>query len=121
MKIRDLEVVIENKRGSYKKFVDSLAEYPILGVTFPTDYGFINGYLSEDGHDLDIFVGSGELLGYLKMRRDEFPNGIETKVFIKVSEDELQGIKKEYGPVLAAIQTLPSEREFIDYITQFRK
>jgi hypothetical protein len=45
MKILDLKIVIENLRGSYKKFADSLEEYPILGVTFPVHYGYIDGYI----------------------------------------------------------------------------
>ncbi len=31
IQITDLKIVIEYKRGSYKKFADSLEEYPVLG------------------------------------------------------------------------------------------
>ena len=53
----------------------------MLGVRFPTEYGYIKGYTSEDGHDLDVFVGSGKVVGYMHMKRDDSPNGIETKPF----------------------------------------
>ena len=65
MKLFDLKIVIENLRGSYKKFADTLEEYPILGVTFPVHYGYIDGYIGEDTHDLDVFVGSGEIHGII--------------------------------------------------------
>lgn len=120
MKIEDLVIVIENLRGSYKKFADTLEEYPVLGVTFPTHYGYIQGYIGEDRHDLDIFVGSGDLMGYIKMERDDVDGGIETKMFLKISEDELSEIEERYKPVLAGTQRFNSEQEFLEHIQQFK-
>ncbi len=120
MQLTDLEIVIENKRGTYKKFADSLEEYPILGVTFPTEYGYIKGYASEDGHDLDVFVGSGKLVGFIKMKRDDFPSGIETKTFLNVSEKELEEIKKACAPVLGDVKIFAEEKEFLEYVQRFK-
>jgi len=120
MEIKDLRFVIENLRGSYKKFTDSLDEYPILGVTYPTHYGYIKGFVSEDNHDLDVFVGDGQLFGYIRVKRDDVPNGIETKVFIHISEKEYEEIKQAYKPVLAEINTFSNETEFISFLNTFK-
>jgi inorganic pyrophosphatase len=57
------KIIIENPKGSHKVFVEDgdtseWRDYPLKGVTYPVDYGYIEGYKSEDGEDLDIFVGS---------------------------------------------------------------
>lgn len=120
MKISDLKIVIENLKGSYKKFADTLEEYPILGVTYPTHYGYIEGYVSEDNHDLDVFVGSGDLFGYMKIKRDDMPKGIETKTFIHISQNEYDQIKSIYGLVLAEIDLLKDETAFLSFLNDFK-
>src|SRR5688500_16476752 len=105
MKISDLKLVIENPSGSYKKFADSLDEYPILGVTYPTHYGYIEGFASEDGHDLDVFIGNGDIYGKLKINRDDVPGGIETKFLLGISQDELAAIKEQFAPVIHKLDT----------------
>lgn len=119
--IQDLKIIIENPKGSYKKFADSLEEYPILGVTFPCDYGYIDGYIGEDEADLDVFVGSGNILGYITVRRDDVEGGLETKMFLHISENDLEEIKNQYGPVIDSVCMLSSEQEFMNYIQKFKK
>lgn len=114
------KIVIENPQGSYKKFVDSLDEYPILGVTFPCDYGYIEGYVAEDDAELDVFMGSGDIFGYMIVRRDDARGGLETKILYKVSNEEIEQIKEEYGPVLDSVIILHSEEEILDYIQRFK-
>lgn len=114
-----LEIVIENLRGSYKKFADSLDEYPILGVTFPTHYGYIEGYRGEDGDGLDIFLGSGNILGYITVKRDDVEGGLETKMFLHVTKDELKSISEAYSPVLGEVVELASEQMFFTYAKKF--
>lgn len=104
-----LKFVIENSRGTYKKFADSLDEYPILGVTFPTHYGYIDGYVSEDDHDLDVFIGSGTLHGILRVNRDDVPNGVETKIILYVTENEYLEIEKVYKLVINEIRKIDEE------------
>ena len=120
MKLYDLEIVIENIRGSYKKFVDTLDEYPVLGVTFPTHYGYIEGYIGEDKHDLDVFIGNGELLGYIKFKRDDVEGGLETKMFLNVSENELNAIIEAYKPVVNNVVRFNSEDDFMSFIKSFK-
>jgi lactoylglutathione lyase len=120
MKLSDLVIIIENLRGSYKKFADSLDEYSILGVTFPTHYGYIKGYISEDNHDLDVFVGNGSLFGFIKIKRDDVPGGIETKVFLHISKDEYTEIENAYMPVIETITLLPDENTFLSFLQKFK-
>lgn len=112
MNISDLEIVIENLSGTYKKFADSLDEYPILGVTYPTHYGYIKGYKSEDGHDLDVFIGNGEFFGLMKVKRDEIPGGIETKFILGVSSKEFEEIKQQFELVIAEVKTFDQDGFF---------
>lgn len=118
MKLFDLKIVIENLRGSYKKFADTLEEYPILGVTFPVHYGYIDGYIGEDTHDLDVFVGSGETHGIMKVNRDDVVGGIETKIIIFVTEKEFEEIKETYKLVINEIKKV-SEEEIINLLPKF--
>jgi hypothetical protein len=120
MKICDLEIVIENIRGSYKKFADTLDEYPVLGVTFSTHYGFIKGYTGEDKHPLDIFLGKGDLIGYIRFKREDADGGLETKVFLHISEGELEKTLESYKPVIDEVKRIESEEEFLDFIQSFR-
>ncbi len=115
-----LKFVIENPKGSYKKFADTLDEYPILGVTFPTHYGYIDGYMSEDGDDLDVFIGSGNLYGKLEVNRDDVPGGVETKIMLYLTQEEYNHIETTYKPVINEIQLL-GEAQIVELISQFKK
>ncbi len=118
MKLFDLKIVIENLRGSYKKFADSLNEFPILGVTFPVHYGYIEGYVGEDTHDLDVFVGSGDIHGIMEVNRSDVVGGVETKIIIYVTEGEYEEIRKAYEPVIHEIRKV-SEIELITLLPKF--
>lgn len=118
MKLFDLKIVIENLRGSYKKFADSLDEYPILGVTFPVHYGYIDGYIGEDKADLDVFVGSGDVHGMMRVNRVDVVGGVETKFIIYVTETEYQAIEELYKPVLREMRKI-SEYEIIALLPEF--
>jgi len=119
MKLFDLKIVIENLRGSYKKFADTLEEYPILGVTFPVHYGYIDGYISEDTHNLDVFVGSGEIHGIMRVNRDDVVGGIETKLIIYVTEKEFDKIAETYKLVIKEIIKV-NEEEIINLLPKFQ-
>ncbi len=118
MKLFDLKIVIENLRGSYKKFANSLEEYPILGVTFPVHYGYIDGYIGEDTHDLDVFVGSGDVHGMMRVNRDDVVGGVETKFIIYVTENEYQAIEEIYRPVIREMKKMVEE-DIIALLPQF--
>jgi len=87
--------------GEYKDFaVEDNDPYPLKGVTYPTNYGDIPGYTGEDGHPLDLFIGTGDLLGYFLMYRPELQTGIEHKFYLNLTKEEEAAVLEEFKPVL---------------------
>ncbi len=117
------KVVIENPKGSYKSFEienDPVwKDYPLAGVTYPVDYGYIEGYNSEDGHDLDVFTGTGDRYGYIKVWRYDVP--LETKMALRVTESEWQDILKTFAPVIKDSQIFANEKDFLDFLATYKK
>lgn len=103
-----LRITIENPKGSYKSFEtegDTVWErYPLKGVIYPTDYGSIAGFSGEDGADLDVFVGTGEKCGFIRVSRLDVP--AETKFFIRCGDEEVTAIKAAFAPVLLDAKVL---------------
>lgn len=113
------QITIEQPKGSYKSFVDEdePSSYPLKGVTYPVDYGYIDGYTAEDNAELDVFVGSGILCGYLIVWRLDVPT--ETKMILNVTEQEMHEITQVFAPVLREIKVL-SELEWKEKIQEFK-
>jgi hypothetical protein len=115
------KVVIENPKGSYKSFETEgdpvWDKYPLKGVTYPVDYGYIEGYIGEDQADLDVFVGKGNLFGYIKVWRMDVPS--ETKFFAQLTEEELIAVTEVFTPVLLS-KTILSEQELVVEIEKFK-
>lgn len=111
MDISKYKITIENPKGSYKSFNiegDPVwSSYPLKGVTYPVDYGYIDGYIAEDGAELDIFVGTGNISGYIIVWRIDVPT--ETKMFVNLTIEELELVKKEFAPVLNSVEILNKE------------
>lgn len=123
MKNSNLKFVIENPKGSYKSFETkndpTWEKYPLAGVTFPVDYGYIDGYKSEDDHDLDVFIGTGNLNGYMKVWRYDVP--IETKFMHGVTESEWDEIVKIYAPVIKENKVFANEEEFFSMLNLYKR
>lgn len=102
-----MNYTIENPRGSYKQFADNSDPYPLKGVTYPVDYGSIEGYTGEDGDPLDIFVGTGTINGYLTVWRTDVPS--ETKIMYHVTEAEYQSILTVFSPVVITADRLDTQ------------
>lgn len=121
--VMDHKIVIENPKGSYKSFEienDPIwKEYPLAGVTYPVDYGYIDGYKSEDGHDLDVFVGSGTLNGYIKIWRYDVP--IETKFALKVTQKEWNEIIETFSSVIREQKVFDTSDEFEKFLSLYEK
>lgn len=113
-------IVIENKRGTYKDF-HAASDYPLKGVTYPVDYGYLPGYLGEDKADLDFFVGDEEpgLCGYIRVSRPDTENG-ETKFFTNVTAEDIDAICEAFKPVLLERQTFTDTHELSDAIERFK-
>lgn len=115
-------VVIENEAGTYKDFhLPPGDTYPLPGILYPVDYGYLPGYIGEDGHDLDIFVGTDVVgaLGYMVMDRGEVI-GDEHKYYIGMTDGEVASVLKVYEPVLLEHVALSSLAELTTSIDQFK-
>lgn len=121
MNFSQYKIVIENPKGTYKSFKTEndvvWKSYPLKGVTYPVDYGYIEGYLGEDGTKLDIFSGTGNTHGSIKIWRLDVPE--ETKFFINVREEELKSILDTFAPVLLKHEILDDEK-IISAIEKFK-
>jgi hypothetical protein len=120
---KDLKIVIENPKDTSKVFRRKSSgdpawnNYPLCGVTYPVDYGYINGFRGEDKMHLDVFVGRGDIFGYLAIWRVDVPS--ETKFFARVTRADLERILKAFEPVVLESKTM-SEDEFMAEIERFR-
>jgi hypothetical protein len=95
--------------------------YPLRGVTYPVDYGHINGYTAEDGHELDLFVGNSAdgLAGVVLVDRGtNTPN--EHKFYVALSAEEVTGIISQLKPVLISHQELATTKDLLANIEQFK-
>lgn len=112
------KITIENPKGSYKSLESENSTYPLKGVTYPVDYGCIEGYEGEDEAELDIFVGTGDIGGYIIVWRLDVPT--ETKFFANVTRVELESILEVFKPVLVGSKILEDE-EFCAKVEEFKK
>jgi len=97
------------------------SNYPLKGVTYPVDYGHILGYTSEDGHELDLFVGSetnGEIGYVLVQRGADKPN--EHKFYVGLSQSDIKIIVEQLGPVLVAQEKIDSITQLLQTIQQYK-
>lgn len=117
-----LKIHIENPKGTYKSFEienDPIwKDYPLSGVTYPVDYGYIEGYQSEDGQDLDAFKGSGDLNGYIKVWRCDVP--IETKIVMNVTQEEWDEIVETFSPVIKEKTLFNSDSDLEKFLSTYK-
>lgn len=113
---------LEKRAGEYKDFgvtVDS--PYPLKGVTYPVDYGDIEGYVGEDGCDLDVFKGKqGGIHGFIKVFRPELPDG-EHKFYVWLTEEEESRLLQEFQPVILANGRYRTFEDLLRALEHFRR
>lgn len=80
--IRELGITIDRPRGS------AHPDYP--SIIYPIDYGYINGTMSSDGHEVDVFVGSAAtgLVGTM-ITIDHRKGDVEFKLIHDCSPEEV--------------------------------
>lgn len=114
--------VIDVPKNTYYDFeLAPDSTYPLKGVTYPVDYGNIPGYTTEDGHELDLFVGLdlGGAMGYLVVERGEHtPN--EHKFFVGLAQEELNQVLSELNPVLVTHAKVSTVTELITFIERYK-
>jgi phage protein U len=109
-------VVIEQRAGTRKDF-DAPASYPLKGVTYPTDYGYVQGTLAEDGDALDLFLGTGDIHGCIIVDRPDCDR--ETKMFYGCTPTEVVAIHVEFAPVLLDEKVL-HEEDFLEVLESYK-
>lgn len=95
--------------------------YPLKGVTYPVDYGNVPGYTTEDGHELDLFVGSlpDGLVGYIVVDRGA-GNPNEHKFYVGLTPVEIDEAKSQLKPVLVEHKSLKNVEALLGMIGQFK-
>lgn len=89
--------VLEKPKGSTKYFGK---DYPIKRMIYPVDYGYLPGYISEDGDDTDFFKGTGDQHGMFQVWRPDVKGDIETKFFYMLTDKEQAAVVTAFTPVL---------------------
>src|ERR1700712_411215 len=94
--------VVEKHAGERKDFGLAADDpYPLKGITYPVDYGEIAGYVTEDGTQLDLFVGSAHngIMGYIIVERPELEGG-EHKFYMQLTKTEERAVLGVFRSVL---------------------
>jgi hypothetical protein len=116
---------VDRPRGSYKQFRDPadplLKDYPIEGVTYPTDYGFLPGYVAEDDDDLDVFKGSGSTHGFMRVSRPDARGGAETKFMYGLTPEEFAAVTAAFRPVLSGEPETVDEATLVGRLASFKR
>ncbi len=112
---------IEKHAGEYKDFgIPEDSTYPLKGITYPVDYGDIEGYVTEDGSNLDLFVGeNGEICGFFRVSRPELNNG-EHKFYINLSDEEERAVLEQFAPVIIERGRYKTNEELVEAIQRFK-
>jgi hypothetical protein len=112
---------LEKKPGEYKNFhVAEGDPYPLKGVTYPTAYGDIDGYTGEDGHTLDVFVGTGNLFGYFTVHRPDVEGNVEHKFCLNLSQREESLVLEAFQPVLLEHDRYDTFEALVEAIQPFK-
>lgn len=114
--------VVDVPQNTYYDFeLEPDSSYPLSGVTYPVDYGNIPGYTAEDGHELDLFVGSqpdGEMGYVLVYRGENIPD--EHKFFIGLTYEEVHGVLSQLKPVLIKNEKIADITTLLDMIEHYK-
>lgn len=112
-------IFVEMQPGDYKDF-GSAGDYPLKGVTFASQYGYLPGFTGEDGVELDFFVGSQQdgLCGSFTVFRPELKDG-EHKFYVAMTDNELAKTLEEYKPVLLKHEPLKNIDELLQAVRPF--
>ncbi len=114
--------VVDLPANQYKDFeLPPDSTYPLRGVTYSVDYGYLPNHTGEDTHELDLFMGNstgGRCGSVLVDRGSGAPN--EHKFYAALSDIEVEQILDELDPVLVAHSKLESLDKLLEEIAAFR-
>jgi hypothetical protein len=112
---------VEIHAGEYKDFgVADDNPYPLKGVTYPVDYGDIEGYVTEDGANLDLFVSrAGNKCGFFCVSRPDLEGG-EHKFYINLSDEEERAVLEQFAPVIIKQGRFETIGDLVSAIQRFK-
>jgi hypothetical protein len=112
---------IEKHAGEYKDFgLPAASSYPLKGVTYPVDYGEVEGFVGEDGALLDVFMGKdGNVMGYFVVQRPELEEG-EHKFYVNLTEEEETAVLEQFQPVIIEQGRFDTYDDLLQAIEPFR-
>jgi len=112
---------VEKHAGEYKDFgISDDSTYPLKGVTYPVDYGDIAGYITEDGANLDLFVGEkGEICGFFRVSRPDLKDG-EHKFYINLSDEEERAVLEQFAPVIIEQGRFETIEDLVGAVQRFK-
>lgn len=112
---------LEKQAGEYKDFhVAEDDPYPLKGVTYATAYGDIEGYTGEDKHPLDVFVGTGKLLGFFTVYRPDVEGDEEHKFYLNFTEEEERATLDSFSAVLQRHGSYAKFDELVEAMEPFK-
>ncbi len=88
-----INIVIENRKGTIRKGTDEAGNK--FEIKMPADYGFIKGYLGNDGEDIDCFVGPNKDSDFIVIikQRNIVTGGMDEEKIILGCNDTEEAIK----------------------------
>jgi hypothetical protein len=112
---------VEKHAGEHKDFgLSDDDPYPLRGVTYPCDYGDIEGYTGEDEANLDFFMGKdGDKFGFIKVSRPELSDG-EHKFYARLTGEEVAAVRAAFAPVIIEHVSFQSEKDLLLAIEPFQ-
>jgi hypothetical protein len=116
------KIQIEKFRGEHKDFnLEPDSTYPLQGITYPVDYGFLPEYSGEDGDELDFFVGSSApgQSGFIEVWRPDVPR--ERKYYVAMTDEEIKAVTHSFEPVLLSNIVFPNLQELLTTLEKYQK
>ncbi|MDB5178422.1 MAG: hypothetical protein JWN01_365 [Patescibacteria group bacterium] len=114
--------VVDVPANQYYDFeLEANSTYPLKGVTYPVDYGNIPGYIAEDGHELDFFVGQlpDDEMGYVVVDRGEHTPD-EHKFYVGLTPQEVRAVLEQLKPVLLKHEKIVGIDALLSAIEKFK-
>lgn len=116
------KLIVEIRKGHHKDFgLAPDSKYPLRGVTYPVDYGYLPDYIGEDGDELDFFIGTDieGKTGYFTVWRPDI--AVEHKYYVGLTDKEQKEVLTAFEPVIRNHVELQNLDDLTNSIKEFHK